>query len=104
MARMTEQEIREVINSSGGRIFTCTFIKRGDGSLRTMRCRIGVHKYVTGEGMHYDTKEYGLVTVFDMDIAAQLRKEGKDEKKAYRNIPIEGIVDLKVDGDFVEVE
>ena len=40
---------REVLNkvSKNGRIFGATFTKK-DGSLRTMNCRLGVTKHLTG--------------------------------------------------------
>ena len=44
MNTITTEEAVRLIYQSGGRAFAATFTKRTDGSLRTMRCRLGVHK------------------------------------------------------------
>ena len=44
MNTITAEEAVRLIYQSGGRAFAATFTKRTDGSLRTMRCRLGVHK------------------------------------------------------------
>ena len=44
MNTTTTEEAVRLIYQSGGRAFAATFTKRTDGSLRTMRCRLGVHK------------------------------------------------------------
>jgi len=44
MNTITTEEAVRLISQSGGRAFAATFTKRTDGSLRTMRCRLGVHK------------------------------------------------------------
>ena len=44
MNTITTEEAVRLIYQSGGRAFAAPFTKRTDGSLRTMRCRLGVHK------------------------------------------------------------
>jgi hypothetical protein len=44
MNTITTEEAVRLISQSGGRAFAATFTKRTDGSLRTMRCRLGAHK------------------------------------------------------------
>ncbi len=44
MSTITTEEAVRLIYQSGGRAFAATFTKRTNGSLRTMRCRLGVHK------------------------------------------------------------
>jgi len=44
MNTVTTEEAVRLIYQSGGRAFAATLTKRTDGSLRTMRCRLGVHK------------------------------------------------------------
>ena len=51
----------DLIRGSKGRVFTVTFIKRTNGDVRTMNARIGVSKYVTGEGLKFDPKAYALI-------------------------------------------
>ena len=71
---------------SDGSIFSVEFIKRTDGGLRKMVCRLGVKKYLKGGSKAYDTRKHNLLTVFDM------------ENKGYRSIPVEAIRQLTVGG------
>ncbi len=64
-------------------IFSVTFIKRTDGTERKMVCRTGVRKGVTGGGAAYDPESKNLLTVFDM------------EKRAFRTIPCENVIEVK---------
>lgn len=56
------QEFRKEVK---GKIFTATFIKK-DGTMRTMRARLGVKKGVSGVGLKYDPESLGNLVVFDM--------------------------------------
>lgn len=78
----------------GGKIFTVQFYKRTNGELRTMNCRRGVSKGVTGKGMAYDPRERDLLTVYDM----QKINEGSTEKGAFRMINLSDLVSLKFGG------
>ncbi len=84
---------RKTILSSEGRVFQCGFVKRTTGEERFGNFRLGVSKYVTGEGMKYDPKQHDLMTVFEFN-----NKEGMKEKEAYRCLNLRGIFHLKVDG------
>ena len=75
-----------------GTIFTATFIKRTTGEKRVMNCRKGVKKHLTGAGAKYNPRAYDLVFVFDM------------QKEAYRSIPIDGIISLKLHGKEYLIE
>ena len=75
------------IKSSNGKIFTAITTKRTNGERRVLNCRLGVTKYVTGEGLKFDPVKKNLITVFDM------------QKKAYRMINIDGLEGLKIDGE-----
>ena len=74
--------IRKLIESTKGKIFTVTFIKK-NGEKRIMKARLDVEKYVTGKGMSFDPKKKGLINVFDMGI------------EDYRNIKLNSIRKLK---------
>ncbi len=50
----------------GNRIFNVEFIKK-DGSIRTMNARLGVTRYVKGNG---PAKPPHLITVYDMNAKA----------------------------------
>jgi hypothetical protein len=69
-----------------GHIFTVTFIKRNSEEVRTMNCRIGVEKHLAGGDLNYNPLDKGLIVVWDLN------------KKGYRQIPVEGIVSLVLEG------
>lgn len=71
---------------SDGAIFSVEFVKRSNGQLRKMVCRMGVKKYLKGGGKAYKSKTYDLLTVFDM------------KNKGYRSIPVDAIQRLCVNG------
>lgn len=82
----------EILNGIGdGQIFTVVFVKRTTGELRTMNCRKGVKKGVTGEGLAFDPNEKGLIPVFDM------------KADGFRMISIEGIREIRAGGERYEV-
>ena len=74
-----------------GAIFSVTFIKK-DGSERKMVCRKGVKKGVTGKGLSYDPDSRNNVIVYDM------------QKKAFRTINLDTIIDVNANGDQIVVE
>ena len=92
-------EAKQIIDDiQNGSIFTVKFIKRGDGSLRTMNCRKGVKKGVTGKGMAYNPAKMNLIAVYDFQKARQLKRDGESEEKAFRMIAVEGIKEMIVKG------
>ncbi len=88
--KITQAEAIELMNNAGGKIFTVTFIKK-NGETRTMNCRRGVQKYVTGVGMRYDPAEHNLFVVFDM------------QKDAHRIINLETMLELKISGKQFQI-
>jgi len=82
----------DLIRGSKGKVFSVTFIKRTNGEERKMNARLGVSKYVTGEGLKFDPKAYALIPVFEMP------------KQQYRMINLEGINQLVLGGTKYEVE
>lgn len=99
---MTLQQF--IDHTADGRIFTVDFVKRGDGSIRTMSARRGVSKGVKGVGQSYDPKAHNLLTVYDMqkmDPKAphnQGKSEDEMQKGAFRNINLEALVALRMGG------
>ena len=77
--------IKEKLQSSKGKIFTVTFIKK-DGTMRVMNCRLGVKKNLKGVGRRYNPDNFNLLSVYDM------------QKKAYRMINLETIQEIKIGG------
>lgn len=82
---MENQVLVEKIKNSKGKIFSVVFKKRGDGSMRKMVCRTGVRKHLRGGDARYNFSEKGLISVFDI------------QKKDYRTISTESIVEVKID-------
>ena len=70
----------------GGRIFGVTFTKRTTGETRKMQARLGVTKHLAGGELAYDPAKLKLLPVFDM------------VKEAYRQIPLDAISELALDG------
>lgn len=77
--------------ASAGRVFTVTYVKRTDGSDRVMNARLGVCKELKGKKRNYSPALRGLIGVYDM------------QKKAYRTVDANTILELKVDGKHYEV-
>lgn len=81
---LSKYKADEIIKSTRGKIFSCSFIKK-DGTVRKMVARIGVHKNLSG-GKNGASNRNSLVTVFDM------------LNGGYRMINLETLITLKVDG------
>ena len=92
--KISTADALRLILDSDGRLFSVTFVKRSDGSLRSMVARRGVSKGVTGAGMSYDPADHKLVTVYEFTNG-----EGQ-----FRSIPIDGVTSLTIDGQAYEVE
>lgn len=75
---------------SDGKIFSCRFTKRSDGSERRMVARTGVKMGLTGKGAAYDAESKGLLTVYDM------------QKRGYRTIPSENVIEVHVRKERLE--
>jgi hypothetical protein len=84
MQQDTMSSLQMVEGARTGRIFTVEFIKRTNGELRTMVCRRGVRKGLTGRGMNYDPLSKALLTVWDV------------HKGAYRMISLDALVALRM--------
>ena len=87
MKPISKNEAAGKIRASNGKIFTATIIKRTNGERRELNCRLGVKKYVTGEGLKFEPSNKNLIVVFDM------------QKNGYRMINIDGLEALKIDGE-----
>lgn len=82
--RLNRANLRNLV--SDGMIFSVEFVKRTDGKLRKMVCRLGVRKHLKGGTKAYDPKQHDLLCVFDM------------ENEGYRSIPVDAIRRLSVNG------
>jgi hypothetical protein len=90
MKQLSLKTAAQLILESHGRIFGVTFVKK-DGSIRDMRCRLGVTKDLKGKGLSFDPSQYDLLPVYDMD------------KKSYRMIRLNTIQELRFDSNRYKV-
>ena len=84
VTQFNRTNLRNLVADGG--IFSVEFIKRSNGQLRKMVCRLGVKKHLKGGQKAYSTKAHNLLTVFDM------------ENKGYRSIPVDAIQRISVNG------
>ena len=88
IATLTNVEKSQYIQEKvQGKIFSVSFIKK-DGTERTMVCRLGVQKHLTGGKNVNDPSQH--LTVFDM------------HKKAYRNVALGTIYRLRCKDVFIK--
>ncbi len=73
-----------LINSTAGKIFTATFVKK-TGEVRTINCRLGVTKHLRG-GTSTTAHKSNLVTVYDM------------QSKGYRCINLDSLISVTISG------
>ena len=88
---MLRADAVKFIRETEGRIFSVEFIKRTTKELRRMVARTGVKSHLRGGEAAYSFSEKALISVFDM------------QANGYRSIPIEGIVRIKIDGEWEDV-
>ena len=84
MEKLSKFKAIEVIESSKGKIFSCTFIKK-DGTKRKMIARLGVRKNLKG-GKNGESSHNSLITVYDM------------AKGAYRMVNLQTLMTLRSGG------
>ena len=77
-------------NNKTGNIYSVSFQKRTDGSVRKMICRGKVFKGLRGGTLKFNPLERDLVQVYDM------------RKKGYRLIPCENVLSIKAKGKYRE--
>ncbi len=93
--RISPQDARELL-SYKGKMFTAIFIKRSDGSLRSLNGMTGVRKYTVGGELPYSPKEKELIPVYDLKLGPG--------RQGYRTIPLEGLKALKINGKKYKID
>lgn len=88
MRTISKEIAKFLISESNGKFFTAKFVKK-DGLARTMNARLGVKKYLTGQGS-VNRIYHNLIIVFDV-------------KKGYRQINLETLFQLKINGKVYSV-
>jgi len=92
MKTITLQKAIKLIRATKGTVFSTTFIKRTDGSIRTLVGRLEVTKGVNGKGMAFDPFDKGLIPVYDF------------QKQAFRMINCDTIQRISVRGKEYQVK
>ena len=94
MAQKISQAVaaQMLVQAKGDTFFTVTFVKRTDGSLRTMNCRKGVKSHLAGGTLGYKPGEKALMSVFDV------KSEG------YRMVDLNTVTEIKMNGNTFVVE
>lgn len=86
----TKDEMRKVLRTmrrkNDGEIFQVRFVKRTNGQVRNMVCRLGVRSHLKGGTPKFDADKRDLLTVFDM------------QEQQYRSIPMDRILSAKIGG------
>jgi len=84
---ISQAEAAEVLGKiKNGQIFSAVFIKK-DGSERKMNCRRGVKKGQAGGTLNYNPANFGLISVFDMQLC-------KTPEKAYRMLNVKTTTEI----------
>lgn len=65
LTKETKETVQLIREKTKGRFFVVEFIKRTDGTLRKMVCRLGVRKHLRGGTLRYDPNTKGLIVVWD---------------------------------------
>jgi hypothetical protein len=76
--------VKEIVESTKGKIFSVVFVK-ASGELRHMTCRTGVKRDLKG-GVNHVAHKPNMITVFDVEI------------EEYRNINAEAVTEMTVGG------
>ena len=80
MNKLSNKELRELVENTKGRIMKCVFTK-ANGENREMLCRTQVKKGLVGCGRHWSHEH--IVTVYDM------------QKHQYRSIDLNRLKSLR---------
>ena len=80
MNKLSNKELRELVENTKGRIMKVRFIKK-DNTERTMICRLGVRKGLVGVGKNWSYEH--IVTVSDM-VKHQYRSIDLNRLKSLR--------------------
>lgn len=85
MILLNLNEAMEKILATDGKIFSAVFEKK-DKTDRHIYGRLGVKKGLTGKGLKYSPKAYGLIPMFDF------------YKREYRMLNVATLKSLQIDG------
>lgn len=91
--RINEAEIASFLrHPSNAKEFTVEFMKRSTLEVRVMRATTEYEQHLKGGKLNYDTVEKGLLPVWDLD------------KEAFRSIPLDSVIIIKVRGKTYSID
>jgi hypothetical protein len=90
MKQISKTKAKNLITNSNGAFFSVDFVKK-DGTKRTMVCRLGVTKHLTGGELKFDPSECGLMVVFDTTA------------QDYRMVNLNTMKKLKINGSSYKI-
>lgn len=87
------QKVLDLIREAKDHFFRVTFVKRTDGTVRTMTCRRHVAKSVLGvlppEVRRSEDVQHEVLTVWDVQNAG------------FRRIPLDSVLEVRVEGQTI---
>ena len=92
--KFSNSQLELIKKMDSGLIFTCEFIKRSNQERRYIKARTQVKKGLKGVGAKYNFRDYNLLHCIDIDIL----QKTKDINKARKNISLDGLIWVKVQG------
>lgn len=91
MKVLSRKEAVRKILGSGGKFFT-VLVRKRNGELTEMNCRMDVKKHLKGGTKRFDDKVHNLITTYSLD------------RKGYRSIAVEGLKQVRIDGEIFVVK
>jgi len=84
--KIKEAELASFLRHPANKTFTVEFVKRSTGEIRVMNATTQYAEHLKGGELKYDVFEKGLMPVWDLD------------KQAFRSIPLDAVISIKVKG------
>ena len=89
--KINKKDVFRLLKSNKNKIFSAIFIKRTDGVIRHMTCRLNVAKHLKGGMLLFDPLSKGLISVYDV------------KNRGYRLINLETLMSIKMLGRSYDV-
>jgi hypothetical protein len=98
------RQIKSLISKAGNQMFSVHFIKKSNGELRKMSCRLHVRKPTYSESPNgtkrINASDYDNLIVFDCNKILHNKKGKMNGRGAYRTVPLMNVVRVKVNGEI----
>ncbi len=92
--------LQKIEDHRNGSIYSITFVKRTDGSIRTINTIKGTRRGVKGVGLRFDPAKKSLLPVYDLQAA---RRDPSNPDKAWRFVALDSILSVAMNGEVLEV-